>query len=67
MRNFFGFLADKWAPFQRLTLDLGLRFDRDSVTDSFKQRGAAGRLRAYVNPGSPGLGAKKTAATFKKQ
>jgi hypothetical protein len=28
------FLADKWTPFQRLTLDLGLRFDRDSVTDS---------------------------------
>ncbi len=28
------FLADKWAPFQRLTIDLGLRFDRDSLTDS---------------------------------
>jgi outer membrane receptor protein involved in Fe transport len=28
------FLADKWTPFPRLTLDLGLRFDRDSVTDS---------------------------------
>lgn len=28
------FLADKWTPFQRLTIDLGLRFDRDSVTNS---------------------------------
>jgi hypothetical protein len=28
------FLADHWAPLQRLTLDLGVRFDRDSVTES---------------------------------
>jgi hypothetical protein len=28
------FLADKWQPLQRLTVDLGLRFDRDSITDS---------------------------------
>ena len=28
------FLADKWSPFQRLTVDLGLRFDWDSVTGS---------------------------------
>jgi TonB dependent receptor len=28
------FLADKWAPFQRLTIELGVRFDRDSVTSS---------------------------------
>ena len=28
------FVADKWVPFRRLTLDLGLRFDRDSVTNS---------------------------------
>src|SRR5208282_1467624 len=28
------FLADKWTPFQRLTFDLGLRFDRDSITNS---------------------------------
>jgi hypothetical protein len=28
------FLADKWTPFQGVTLDLGLRFDRDSVTNS---------------------------------
>ena len=25
------FLADKWTPWRRLTLDLGLRFDRDSA------------------------------------
>jgi hypothetical protein len=28
------FLADRWTPFQRLTLDLGVRFDRDSITES---------------------------------
>ena len=28
------FVADKWSPFQRLTVDLGMRFDRDSVTHS---------------------------------
>jgi hypothetical protein len=28
------FFADHWSPLQRLTLDLGLRFDRDSITDS---------------------------------
>lgn len=28
------FFADKWTPWRRLTLDLGLRFDRDSVTGS---------------------------------
>ena len=28
------FIADKWMPIQRLTLDLGLRVDRDSVTHS---------------------------------
>ena len=36
------FLADKWAPFQRLTIDLGLRFDRDSVTDSTNPAPRAG-------------------------
>jgi outer membrane receptor protein involved in Fe transport len=36
------FLADKWAPFQRLTVDLGLRFDRDSVTDSTNAAPRAG-------------------------
>jgi len=28
------FLSDQWIPLPRLTLDLGLRFDRDSITDS---------------------------------
>jgi len=28
------FLADKWAPIQRLTVDFGVRFDWDSITDS---------------------------------
>ena len=28
------FVADKWQPIQRLTIDLGVRFDRDSITDS---------------------------------
>lgn len=36
------FLADKWAPFSRLTLDLGLRFDRDSVTHSTNSAPRAG-------------------------
>ena len=36
------FLADTWRPFQRLSLDLGLRFDRDSITDSINQVRGAG-------------------------
>ena len=32
--SFAWFLGDKWQPIQRLTIDLGLRFDRDSITDS---------------------------------
>ncbi|HWZ32163.1 MAG TPA: TonB-dependent receptor [Bryobacteraceae bacterium] len=36
------FLADKWTPFQRLTLDFGLRFDRDSITDSINTAPRAG-------------------------
>jgi hypothetical protein len=36
------FLADKWTPFQRLTVDLGLRFDRDSITDSSNTAPRAG-------------------------
>jgi hypothetical protein len=36
------FLADKWVPFQRLTVDLGLRFDRDSVTNSTNPAPRAG-------------------------
>jgi hypothetical protein len=36
------FVADKWTPFQRLTVDLGLRLDRDSVTDSINAAPRAG-------------------------
>jgi hypothetical protein len=32
--EFAWFAADKWTPFRRLTVDLGLRFDWDSVTGS---------------------------------
>jgi hypothetical protein len=36
------FLGDKWQPIQRLTIDLGLRFDRDSITDSVNPAPRAG-------------------------
>ena len=36
------FIADKWQPMQRLTIDLGLRFDRDSITDSVNPAPRAG-------------------------
>jgi len=36
------FLADKWMPFHRLTVDLGLRVDRDSVTDTTNAAPRAG-------------------------
>ena len=36
------FLADRWTPLKRLTLDLGVRFDRDSVTDSINTAPRAG-------------------------
>ena len=36
------FLADHWQPLQRLTLDLGLRFDRDSITDTVNPAPRAG-------------------------
>ena len=36
------FVADKWTPLQRLTLDLGLRFDWDSVTSSLNTAPRAG-------------------------
>jgi hypothetical protein len=36
------FVADSWRPFQRFTVDLGLRFDRDSVTDSIHPAPRAG-------------------------
>src|SRR5271166_120491 len=36
------FVADRWQPIQRLTIDLGLRFDRDSITDSVNPAPRAG-------------------------
>ncbi len=36
------FLADKWTPFSRLTVDLGLRFDWDSLTHSTNSAPRAG-------------------------
>jgi hypothetical protein len=43
------FLADKWTPWQRLTLDLGLRFDRDSVTGSTNTAPRAGFALLLTN------------------
>ena len=36
------FAADKWQPIKRLTIDLGLRLDRDSITDSVSPAPRAG-------------------------
>jgi len=36
------FFADKWSPLQRLTIDLGVRFDRDSITHSTNTAPRAG-------------------------
>ncbi len=38
------FVGDQWSAWSRLTVDLGLRFDRDSVTEGPTQlRGLASR------------------------
>ncbi len=42
------FLADRWTPFQRLTVDLGLRFDRDSMTESINVAPRAGFVLALT-------------------
>lgn len=36
------FAGDKWTPFPGLTLDLGLRFDRDGIADAIKAAPRAG-------------------------
>ena len=36
------FAADKWQPLQRLTIDLGLRFDRDSLSSDVNTAPRAG-------------------------
>ncbi len=45
------FAGDKWTVSNRLTFDLGLRFDRDSVTDSINTAPRAGFILALTNDG----------------
>jgi outer membrane receptor for ferrienterochelin and colicin len=45
------FMADQWAPFQRLTLSAGLRFDHDSVTSSTHAGPRLGFLFALTHDG----------------
>ena len=42
------FVGDKWTVSNRLTFDLGLRFDRDSVTDSVNPAPRAGFILALT-------------------
>jgi len=43
------FVGDKWTISNRLILDMGLRFDRDSVTDSVNTAPRAGFILALTN------------------
>src|SRR5208337_2425030 len=45
------FVADEWTPFQRLTVDLGVRFDNDTVTSSTHAAPRAGFVLALTNDG----------------
>ena len=45
------FVGDEWKPGSRLTFDLGLRFDRDSVTDSTHAAPRAGFTLALTGDG----------------
>ncbi len=45
------FVGDKWTVSNRLTLDLGLRFDRDSITDSVNPAPRAGFILALTGDG----------------
>jgi hypothetical protein len=45
------FVGDKWAVSNRLTFDLGLRFDHDSVTDSVNTAPRAGFILALTKDG----------------
>ena len=45
------FVGDKWTVSNRLTFDLGLRFDRDSVTDSVNTAPRAGFVLALTGDG----------------
>src|SRR5262249_51347537 len=42
------FVGDKWSVTNRLTFDLGLRFDRDSITDSVNTAPRAGFVLALT-------------------
>jgi len=45
------FIGDKWTVSPRLTLDLGLRFDRDSITNSVNTAPRAGFVLALTGNG----------------
>jgi hypothetical protein len=45
------FVGDKWTVSNRLTFDLGLRFDRDSVTDSVNTAPRAGFILGLTRDG----------------
>jgi hypothetical protein len=45
------FVGDKWTVSNRLTFDLGLRFDHDSVTDSVNAAPRAGFILALTKDG----------------
>ena len=45
------FAGDKWTVTNRLTLDLGLRFDRDSLTDSISPAPRVGFVLALTGDG----------------
>ena len=45
------FVADQWSPFHRLTLDLGVRFDNDTVTSSTHAAPRAGFLLVLTSDG----------------
>jgi hypothetical protein len=45
------FVGDKWTSSNRLTFDLGLRFDHDSVTDSVNTAPRAGFILALTKDG----------------
>src|SRR5262249_586675 len=43
------FAGDQWTPWSRLTINLGLRFDRDSVSDATHAAPRAGMTLALTN------------------
>jgi hypothetical protein len=45
------FVGDKWTVSRKLSFDLGLRFDRDSITDSVNTAPRAGFVLALTNDG----------------